>query len=66
MNLAEVLVATRAYLQQVAEAITPENDGVEVPDLLLQELNSASELVVQELEGKQAQTHGKVDLQDLF
>jgi hypothetical protein len=66
MNLAEVLVATRAYLQQVAEVITPENDGMEVPDLLLQELNSASELVVQELEGKQAQTHGKVDLQDLF
>jgi hypothetical protein len=66
MNLAEVLVSTKAYLQQVAEAMAQENDGVEVPDLLLQEIDSASKVVLQELEGKQAQTHGKIDLQDLF
>lgn len=46
-----VLVSTGAYLQQLAAAVTQDNDSLAVPDLLLQEIDSASENVVKELEG---------------
>ena len=48
----EVLVSTRAYLQQLAEAAIQDNESLAVPDLLLQEIDSASQNVVKELEGE--------------
>lgn len=48
----EVLVSTRAYLQQLAEAAIQDNESSAVPDLLLQEIDSASQNVVKELEGE--------------
>lgn len=59
MNVPEVLVSTRAYLQQLAEAATQDVDPIEVPDLLIQEIDAASEAVGQEVEGK-AQVYNTV------
>jgi hypothetical protein len=56
MNVPEVLVSTKVYLQQLAEAATQDVDPIDVPDLLLQEIDIASEAVGQELEGKLKRT----------
>lgn len=52
MSVSEMLVSTQAYLQQVAGDVCQEDDPLDVPDKLLQEIGSASQNVIKELEGK--------------
>lgn len=52
MSVSDFLISTHAYLQQVAGTIFQDNDPVDVSDQLLQEIGSASQHVMEELEGK--------------
>lgn len=52
MSVSEVMLSTKAYLEQVAGVATQDNDALDVPDQLLQEIGSASKNVLKELEGE--------------
>lgn len=52
MGVSQMLDFTRAYLQQVAGVKFQDDDPIDVPDQLLQEIKTASEDAVKELEGK--------------
>ena len=52
MSVSDMLVATQAYLQQITGDIFQEDDPLDVPERLIQEINSASQKVINELEGR--------------
>lgn len=52
MSVSEMLAATQAYLQQITGDIVQEDDSLDVPDRLIQEIGSASQNVINELEGR--------------
>lgn len=56
MSVSGMLVATQAYLQQITGDIFQEDDPLDVPDRLIQEIGSASQNVVNELEGRLTRT----------